>query len=55
MSGSKTKHGMDELKLQLTQMSKEYEPFAKIDLTSDRGIGNDVDQTISPLSSVRGS
>jgi len=44
-----------DLKLQLNHLSKEYEPFTKINLTSDRGIGDNIDKAVSPLHSVRQS
>ena len=34
-------------------MSKEYEPFTKINLTSARGVGDNIDKVVSPLNSVR--
>jgi len=42
-----------ELKLQLNHLSREYEPFTKINLTSDRGVGDNIDKAVSPLNSVR--
>ena len=42
-----------DLKLQLNHLSKEYEPFTKINLTSDRGVGDNIDKSVSPLNSVR--
>lgn len=41
------------LKLQLNILSKEYEPFTRINLTSERGIGDNIDKSISPLHSLR--
>ena len=42
-----------DLKLQLNHLSKEYEPFTKINLTSERGVGDNIDKTVSPMHSVR--
>jgi hypothetical protein len=42
-----------DLKLQLNHLSKEYEPFTKINLTSERGIGDNVNKEIRPMNTAR--
>ena len=37
----------------MNHLSKEYEPFTKINLTSERGVGGDIDKVVSPLNSNR--